>query len=345
MFKRFSRVLTVLLALSFVISVTEVPVMATTADVVRVYATSSDTLVAVEGGQKVNLSFSAPGNYYVYLGIMMTKKVSFRVDLKREGSSGNIASVLVNSTDDGWQYNSHGLFYTGVSCGELPKDEYTACITFGGSTAGYAYVFGSNSYTGGSQQPSDHETAIAKKSTTVTVGFSKTLATVAEAKSYKSSNSSVVAVSSKGKITGKRTGKATITINLSNGNKVIYTVTVKANKFSDQKYSVHDVSYGMVVMQPYSASYDTNGNLILKVEIVNNSDYTIYGLRNLTVEVLGADSNIIGIFRTSNKSLKVQPFSTKNVTFKINKSSVKKKHADLRLASITSVGNYQYYQY
>ena len=64
-----------------------------------------------------------------------------------------------------------------------------------------------------------------KKSTTIAIK-SKTIKSD-KVKSYKSSNKSVATVNSKGKVTGKKKGTATITVTMKSGATATFKVTVK----------------------------------------------------------------------------------------------------------------------
>lgn len=185
---------------------------------------------------------------------------------------------------------------------------------------------------------------ISETKATITAGFTKKLSvTGAKVKKWSSSKKTVATVDQKGKVTAKKAGKATISAKLDNGQTVKCVVTVKANKYTASKLTTSDVPYGECGWSAYSASFDSNGNLVVKVRAVNNFYYKVSGLENVKIVVKDANGKLVGQTTVKKKVVTIPTGSTKDLSFTIAKSSLKKKTADLRNATITCGGTYYYY--
>lgn len=185
---------------------------------------------------------------------------------------------------------------------------------------------------------------ISETKATITAGFTKKLSvTGAKVKKWSSSKTAVATVDQKGKVTAKKAGKATISAKLDNGKTVKCVVTVKANKYTASKLTTSDVPYGECGWSAYSASFDSKGNLVVKVRAVNNFYYKVSGLENVKITVKDANGKLVGQTTVKKKVVTIPTGSTKDLSFTISKSSLKKKTADLRNATITCGGTYYYY--
>ena len=180
---------------------------------------------------------------------------------------------------------------------------------------------------------------------TVYAGSTKTL-TVTTPKSWKSvkvtatsNKKSVATVDKNGKVTAKKSGKATITATLSDGSKVKCTVTVKDNKYSATKITSSDVSYNEYGAKAYSASFDKNGNLVVKIMIVNGGYGKMTKIPVFRVTVKNQDGKTVGTYKKSSFSVSVPSYSSKSYSVTIKKSSkLSSKKTDLRNSTITVDG-------
>lgn len=156
---------------------------------------------------------------------------------------------------------------------------------------------------------------------------------------WKSSKKSVAAVSSKGVVTAKKAGKAKITATV-DGCKLTCTVTVKKNEYTNAAISSSMVGYG-VWYNTTKVSYDKKGQLVCKVQILNNSANNVEELRNFRITVSKSNGSTIGTYTISKKKLFIYSGSSKTITITIPKSKVKQ-NADLRAATPKCSGSYVY---
>lgn len=183
---------------------------------------------------------------------------------------------------------------------------------------------------------------ISAKAFTITAGQKKTLKVTGNAGkvTWKTSKSSVATVSSKGVVTAKKAGKAKITASV-DGCKLTCTVTVKKNEYSASSASNGEAGYG-VWFNVTKVSYDKKGQLVCKVQIINNSMYNVEQLRNFNISILSKSGSVIGSQKISKKSLFIYSGSNKTISITIPKSKVKKSNADLRAATPKCSGDYVY---
>ena len=189
-----------------------------------------------------------------------------------------------------------------------------------------------------------NEAKISQTKATITQGFTQKLSVSgSKVKSWKSSSTKVAKVDKNGKVTAVKAGMATITAVLTDGSKKTCKVTVKANKYSDTKPTTSDVGYGRRVLSAYSASFDKSGNLVISAVFVNNSSYRVPYLENVKITVKDEKGKTVGVYKAKKINVGTSAYSTKNVKVTIKKSSLKKKKADLRNASISTSGVAVYY--
>ncbi|MBO5153201.1 MAG: Ig-like domain-containing protein [Eubacterium sp.] len=106
---------------------------------------------------------------------------------------------------------------------------------------------------------------------TVTAGFQTKLSVKGDTiKNCTSSDKSIATVTSKGVVTGKKKGTATITVTTAKGYDLTCKVNVKANTYSVKKATASDVRAYSYKIIPYSAKYDSKGNLVVKAMAINN---------------------------------------------------------------------------
>ena len=171
---------------------------------------------------------------------------------------------------------------------------------------------------------------INKKSATITKGFKVTLDVEGEPViKWKSSNTKVATVS-KGVVTGKGKGTATITATLSSGKTLKSKITVKNNEYIKTKKTLKKSKLGQTA-QVYKAYY-SKGKIVLKVHLVNNWDAKYNQLEKINITLKTKKGDVIGTYKSPKKNLKISPNSTKDITLEINKP--KDKYADLRKAKV-----------
>lgn len=183
---------------------------------------------------------------------------------------------------------------------------------------------------------------ISTKAFAITAGQKRTLKVTGKAGkvTWKSSKKAVATVSSKGVVTAKKAGKAKITASV-DGCKLTCTVTVKKNEYSASSASNSQAGTG-VWFNTTKISYDKKGQLVCKIQIINNSLYNVEQLRDFSITVLDKNGAVIGSQKISKQSLFIYSGSNKTITITIPKSKVKKKNADLRSATPRCAGDYVY---
>lgn len=184
------------------------------------------------------------------------------------------------------------------------------------------------------------EAKISQTKATITVGFTQKLSVDgAKVTKWSSSKKSVATVDSKGKVTAKKAGKTTISAKLDNGKTVKCTVTVKDNKYTQSKIAVEDVGYDEYGTKACSASFDKNGNLVVKIMIVNGGYGRMTKIPGFKVTVKDQNGKTVGTYAKSSYSVNVPSYSAKSYTVTIKKSSkLSSKKVDLRNSIITVNG-------
>ena len=144
---------------------------------------------------------------------------------------------------------------------------------------------------------------ISTKAFTITAGQKRTLKVTGKAGkvTWKTNKKSVATVSSKGVVTAKKAGKATITASV-DGCKLTCSVTVKKNEYSASSVSNSQVGYGGW-FNTTKISYNKKGQLVCKIQIVNNSTYNIEELRNFNITVRDKNGAVIGSQKIGKKSI------------------------------------------
>ena len=193
-----------------------------------------------------------------------------------------------------------------------------------------------------------------KKTAKVAVGFKITLKPEMVYKCQKlsgakwsSSNKKVATVNSKGVVTGKKTGKATITCKLPNGKKYKCTVTVKKNKIVMMKYkdvesSTSVLNYGNPVLHLLDAYY-SGKTLVLDIGVYNYSFYYVSSLNNIKF-TLYLDGKKIKTYTKKNIKTNLSSMGKKKIKVKIKMKKVYNltKAENLKM---DYKGSYTYYKY
>lgn len=237
-----------------------------------------------------------------------------------------------------WAYDAEsGLYYIEVyTYLPIPAGDYSVVFTPDVSVTYAIYALAAN------PAPELSQTKL-----TISVGMKETLEVenTDEVITWKSSKPSVAKVNTKGVITAKKAGKATITATTESGVVLKCKVTVKANKFTETKLKVSDLTYDQEgVLQVYSASYDSKGNLVIKCRFINNCGYKVTKLEKIKIQMVTDEGKIIGTYTADSKKMTVADGATKDFSVTIKKSKLKIKKADLRNATYHTDGEY-YYNY
>lgn len=328
---RVNKLCSFLLALTVMMSTVLIyaePVMAAGETVVDLYQSEQEEKAAA--GVESKIPFQVPNSGQVYFSLVVDHVSNLTVALYDQ--EGNPVAGLENPhpvTADSFTENAdHKFTYT--DNWTLAKGGYTWGLTWTEDTIFTAGVY--------RKLPN---ASISKKKISITAGFSKTLSVSgAEVKSWTSQKKSIAVVDKNGKVTGKKSGKTTITATLEDGRKLTCAVTVYKNMYKDKKGTVDMVKSGKVVPQPYQAYYDSKGNLKVKVNFINTTSKNVIALTDLKITVKDKNKKVIGSDSLAYKSVQIPAYTAKSVTFTISKSEVNQK-ADLRSAAIYVKGHYQ----
>ena len=273
--------------------------------------------------------FTVPYKTNVHLAVALNEQVDVTLSLcDSEGKELDGARIPAAN----WTLISEGVYCLEFSYDAMPAGDYTVKATLHGiATYGIAVM------------ADKVAPAISQKSATITQGFKTTLE-VKNALSditWSSSKKDVATVNSKGVVTGKAAGTTTITATV-DGQKLTCKVKVKENKYTETKRSMSDVPYGNGDLQVYKAVYEKNGDLTLKCRFINNSGYKITALKNVKIVMKDANGKKIGTYSVKTKKMSIAIGTTKDFNVTIKKDKLKNKKADLRNASYTREGSYEY---
>ncbi|MFW5646029.1 MAG: Ig-like domain-containing protein [Acetivibrio ethanolgignens] len=296
--------------------------------------TSGETAETGNAGVENKIPFTVSKNGDSCFYVSVAKPTGYTVTLyNSEGVpvEGANNPFYISSTNENWKTDESGATNVDVWSG-LPNGDYYYGIKFDTSNSYFLDIL--------LFLP---DAKISQTKATITTGYTQKLSVEgAKVTKWSSNKTSVATVDSKGKVTAKKAGKATISAKLDNGQTVKCAVTVKANKYTSSKPSVSDVTRGNCVLTAYSASFDSKGNLVIKARFVNNDYYKVTALKDVKITVKDASGKAVGTYSVKKKSAMVPSASTKDFTFTIKKANLKQKKADLRNATITSDGVYIY---
>lgn len=321
----------VLLAASIAISgIACAPAVTRAADEVSLVRDSNVATANTE----IPYSFSVADSNTVYIDLVVPEMVNGMMSFYQNDTYINNERLINDAST--WEYieDEYGAAYIHTLALKNPTSaDWTVSLNFDTDTA---YVL--------SVSQEKASAVLSKNSVTLTSGFSDKLSVQgAEGTvTWKSSNNKVVTVSSDGKVTGKKAGSAKITATTENGQALTCTVSVKKNVYNQNRIYPNAVNYGESAVQVYKMSYDKEGNLVLKASVLNNSGKRSAGIKKLTITVKNDKNKKIGTYTVSNKRFSLDSSDSKDFTFKINKSALKIKNADLRTASYKTAGTILY---
>lgn len=290
--------------------------------------TKTVTLLDVSGEAygTASHSFTSKKQQEAYLVLTVSRKADYTLRLENN-DTGSVMSADVDSAD--FKYDALYGYYQYFDLG-LVAAKYTLSLITDDSVEYSMYL-----YTTGTSM------SISATKATITAGQKKTLKVTDASGTVKwsSSKKSVATVSSKGVVTAKKAGTATITAS-AGGEKVTCKVTVKKNEYTDTKLTKSNTGYGFAGR--VHKAYYKSGKLVCQLNLVNNSSRKISKIKNITLTAKTASGKVIA--KQTFKNVKPIPgtYGKKTITLKISKKNVKKKNADLRNAYISLTGNYTY---
>lgn len=172
------------------------------------------------------------------------------------------------------------------------------------------------------------------KNATITEGFSRQLKLSGKGKiSWTSSNKKVAVVSSKGKVTAKSQGKATITAKRG-GKKYTCKITVRANQKSFSLYSsrVSDYPSDSIYIE-VTKIYKSGGKYVAECMLTNNSYGKVYAISSADICVY-AGGNLFLSKSVRNMQVTVPPYGRKTIKLTFSGGEIHKKGVDLPQTSL-----------
>lgn len=258
------------------------------------------------------------------------------VDVDVSIKKGNTLASKTFSTSD-WEIDNNGMYCCTIIYSHQSSGDYSITLTFHEDIDDYAFE----------AQVYLPDAKINLKNVAITTGFKRKLSvTGSKVKRWKTNNSSVANVDQKGNVTAKKVGNCTITAELTSGQKLTCKVSVKKNAFYAKKGSNSDGYPGVFYANPYYAEYNSKGDLVLKVRIINNTYQKIAKFKNIKIQVKNPSGKLIGTYSASSKNVSIPSYTCKDLTFVIKKANlkIKIKKADLRNSTV-KVLNFDGYYY
>ncbi|MDO4476121.1 MAG: leucine-rich repeat protein [Lachnospiraceae bacterium] len=161
---------------------------------------------------------------------------------------------------------------------------------------------------------------------------------------WKTSNAKVVKVTSKGKLTALKAGKATISVTR-NKKTTKCKVTVRKNQVSYKvSKNARDYRYGEPV-GALSKAYFSNGKLVVDMWVMNARWYYARYFSWWKVNIYTRDGRLLATKKFKNIPLNLSAFSSKKVTLTFPASAVKIKDYDLSKGIYFSDDYYYYWYY
>ena len=330
--KKTSRVLAILLALALIVGMGPFSTKDVSAATDESYMLEASG--AATAGVPIEATFTMQSSGVAQFAIAVATQCNVTYSFRNSAGETVYGPKTFLESDSQW--SSTGSYPAFAFAVNVPQGTYTISVTFDVDQLAYA-VLGQPDLTSTPTPTPKLAPTIDSKTLTITKGFKdqiKILNAGGARITYKSSNAKVAAVNSKGKVTAKKKGTATITVKTSTGFTIPCKVIVKDNVYTVRK----------VAVSVYKMSYDKKGNLVLKARMLNNRGYKAKYLKNFKITVKNGKGKKIGVYSAKKLTINLKSGKSKAYTFKIKKSKLKiKKTQDLRNASYPkSTGKYYY---
>ncbi len=342
--KKVSRVLAILLALALVVGM--VPLSAKDVSA----ATDENYMLEASGaataGVPIEATFTMQSSGVAQFAIAVATQCNVTYSFRNSAGETVYGPKTFLESDSQW--SSTGSYPAFAFAVNVPQGTYTISVTFDVDQLAYAVLGQPDLASTPIPTPTPKlAPSIDSKTLTITKGFKdqvKILNAGGAKITYKSSNAKVAAVDSKGKVTAKKKGTATITVKTSTGFTIPCKVIVKNNVYTARKVAVSALPAGSFGVNVYKMSYDKKGNLVIKARMLNNRGYKAKYLKNFKITVKNDKGKKIGVYSAKKLTINLKSGKSKAYTFKIKKSKLKiKKTQDLRNASYPkSTGKYYY---
>lgn len=267
----------------------------------------------------------------IFFEIRTNERSTVGWSIKNQQDEISVLSDTLPSTDPNWVYNKSNGTYKNTHKIHLTAGTFILELNFEGEV-NYDLTI--------SLIPDKAKLNYSKL--TITKGFSKQLkADGGKIKSCNSSNQSIASVNNKGKIFAKKNGTTTISVQLTNGQKLLCRVKVVTNEFNKKQITLTNTLYNTYAMKAYNAHFDSKGNIVVKFKIVNNNYGKIDNIDNFNINIKNAKKTTMVSYTKSNYKVTVKGYGEKACTMTIPKSAFKvnKKQIDLRTAKFTISGD------
>lgn len=272
-------------------------------------------------------SFYNPKQQQVQIDILAVKTPDITMKIENIETQQVIRKEITSSS---WKYDYEYMVYDVYTILNLAAGNYVITLE---SEDEFDYIIAAGV---------EKETLnISDTSLTITAGQKKTLKVTNASGDVKwsSNKTSVATVSSKGVVTAKKAGTATITAS-SNGLKVTCKVAVKKNVYTNTKATVKNISYG--VGGSVHKAYYKSGKIVCQLNIVNNTMYKVKKLQKIQIIAKTSAGKVIAKQSFNKSGVSIASHKAKGLTLTIDKKHVKNKKADLRNARFSIEGRYTY---
>lgn len=278
----------------------------------------------------IRYNFSLAKTSDIYFDLKNNERTTVTISIKNKADESSIVTDTLSSADPRWEYHQNTGIYQYTHTINLSSGDYILELNF------EAEVNYELSVSKISPNPTLENTKLS-----VTKGFASAIKVDGgKIKSCSSANKKIATVTNSGKVTGKKEGSTKITVNLTNGKKLICNVSVKSNTYSGKKLTISDTTYNQYGLKVYSASFDNKGNLIIKFIVANNSYGKLTKIPKLKITVKDSKKNVVASYKKNSYTINVNSYKSKSYTISIPKSALKKSKdkIDIRTCTITISG-------
>ena len=279
----------------------------------------------------IRYNFSLTKESDIYFIIRINSRTGMTLTVKEPVQETPLVTHSLPASTPTWQYQSSTGIYENTDTMHLSAGNYILELCFEGEVN---YDLSMNQISPNAK--------LNKTKMTITKGFSDTIkVNGGTIKSCRSSNKNIATVTKKGKVSGKKSGTTKIKVTLTNGKTLTCKVTVKPNQYSSKKITISDTLYDTYDMKAYQASFDSNGNLVVKFMIANNSYGKITEVPKFKITVKNGKNKTTASYSKKSYKVSVDSYSAKSYTMTIPKSAFKvnRTKIDLRTSKISITGS------